>query len=206
VNLEGMQALVLPFAALSVLLAGVFPGLVSSPYTSTVAFRAHLMLAMLSYSLFTIGALHALLMTLLERHLHRAGLFGGRRDSVLPSEHPVTRPGLLAGPLSTLPPLLTLERLLFRILAFGFALLTLTLLTGVVFSEEVFGQALRLNHKTLFAILSWVIFGLLLAGRRLYGWRGRRALRWTLAGFVSLLLAYVGSRFVLEVVLGRSLA
>ena len=85
-------------------------------------------------------------------------------------------------------------------------LLTLTLATGALFSEEVFGRALRFNHKTVFAILSWVIFGLLLAGRWRYGWRGRTALRWTLAGFVMLLLAYVGSRFVLEVILARSLA
>ncbi|MGH8683127.1 MAG: cytochrome C assembly family protein, partial [Burkholderiales bacterium] len=114
--------------------------------------------------------------------------------------------GPLAGPLASLPPLLTLERLLFRILAAGFVLLTATLATGVLFSEELFGQALRFNHKTLFALLSWVIFGGLLVGRWRYGWRGRKALRWTLAGFVALLLAYVGSRFVLEVVLGRSLA
>ena len=77
---------------------------------------------------------------------------------------------------------------------------------GAIYSEEVFGRALRFNHKTVFAILSCVIFGLLLAGRWRYGWRGRRALRWTLAGFVMLLLAYVGSRFVIEVILGRSLA
>jgi ABC-type uncharacterized transport system permease subunit len=85
-------------------------------------------------------------------------------------------------------------------------LLTLTLATGVLFSEEIFGKALRFNHKTVFAILSWLIFGGLLVGRWRYGWRGRKALRWTLAGFVALLLAYVGSRFVLEVILGRSLA
>jgi ABC-type uncharacterized transport system permease subunit len=127
-------------------------------------------------------------MALLERRLHA-------RDR-----------GPLAGALASLPPLLTLERLLFRILAAGFVLLTATLATGALFSEELFGSALRFNHKTLFAVLSWLIFGALLVGRWRYGWRGRKALRWTLAGFVALLLAYVGSRFVLEVVLGRSLA
>ena len=70
--------------------------------------------------------------------------------------------------------------------------------------ESYGGRALPLDHKTVFAVLSWVAFGLLLAGRWLYGWRGRTALRWTLSGFVLLLLAYVGSRFVLEVLLGRS--
>jgi ABC-type transport system involved in multi-copper enzyme maturation permease subunit len=82
-------------------------------------------------------------------------------------------------------------------------MLTLTLATGIVFSETLFGRAMRFDHKTLFATLSWVTFAALLAGRHLYGWRGRTALRWTLSGFVLLILAYVGSRFVLEVVLGR---
>lgn len=200
VNLEGVQALVLPIAAVCVLLPAIFPGLELPPYASSLGFRAHLLLAMLAYSLFTVAALHALLMALLERKLH-----GGRRDGGAATAASGGG-GPLVGPLASLPPLLTLERLLFRILALGFVLLTLTLATGIVFSEEVFGQALRFNHKTVFAVLSWLIFGGLLVGRWGYGWRGRRALRWTLAGFVALLLAYVGSRFVLEVILGRSLA
>jgi ABC-type uncharacterized transport system permease subunit len=197
-DLEGLHALVLPLAALCALLPAAFPGLASPPYSSSLAFRAHLALAMLAYSMFTIGALHALLMALLEGTLH-----GSRRRDAGPTSGGA---GLLAGPLSSLPPLLTLERLLFQILALGFVLLTLTLATGVLFSEQVFGQAFRFNHKTLFAVLSWVIFAALLAGRWRYGWRGRRALRWTLAGFIALLLAYAGSRFVLEVILGRSLS
>jgi ABC-type uncharacterized transport system permease subunit len=202
VNLEGMQALVLPIAAACVWLPALFPGLASPPYASSLGFRTHLLLAMLAYSLFMIGALHAALMALLERQLHQ----DPRREAGAAGEHPQRGAGLLAGPLSRLPPLLTLEQLLFRILAAGFVLLTLTLATGVLFSEEVFGRALRFDHKTLFAILSWLIFGALLVGRWRYGWRGRKALRWTLAGFLALLLAYVGSRFVLEVILGRGLA
>ncbi len=201
VNLEGMQALVLPIAAVCVALPAIFPGLELPPYASSLGFRAHLLLAMLAYSLFTVAALHALLMALLEGQLH-----GARREGAAAPGGSGHAGGPLAGPLASLPPLLTLERLLFRILALGFVLLTLTLVTGVLFSEEVFGKALRFNHKTIFAILSWLIFGGLLVGRWRYGWRGRKALRWTLAGFVALLLAYVGSRFVLEVVLGRSLA
>jgi ABC-type uncharacterized transport system permease subunit len=204
VNLEGMQPIVLGAAAVCVLLPGIFPGLPAPRESSGLAFRAHLALAMLAYSLFTIGAMHALLMALVERRLHRGRLFGGKGERA--AELTVPGVGPLEGPLASLPPLLTLERLLFRILTLGFVLLALTLVTGAIYSEEVFGRALRLNHKTLFAILSCVIFGLLLAGRWRYGWRGRRALRWTLAGFVMLLLAYVGSRFVMEVILGRSLA
>ena len=184
-RLEGMQPLVLGLAALCVPLPLAFPGLESRAPTDSLEFRLHLMLGMSAYSLFTVAALHALLMTLLERRLHG---------------------GALPAPFSALPPLLTMESLLFRIILAGFVLLTLTLITGFVFSETLFGRPLRFEHKSLFAILSWVIFAALLAGRRFYGWRGRTALRWTLAGFIMLLLAYVGSRFVLEVILGRSLA
>mgnify|MGYP000853225227 CR=1 FL=1 len=105
--------------------------------------------------------------------------------------------------LAGVAPLVTVEALLVRLIHVAFALLTLTLISGVFFSETLFGKALSFNHKTLFAFISWLIFAALLAGRHLSGWRGRLALRWTLAGFVALLLAYVGSRFVLEVILGR---
>ena len=118
------------------------------------------------------------------------------------AERELHRRGALA--FANLPPLLTLETLLFRMIGAAFVFLTLTLLTGIAFSETLFGRALRFDHKTVFAVLSWLVFGLLLAGRWRYGWRGRTALRWTLTGFVMLLLAYVGSRFVLEVLLGRS--
>ncbi len=183
-NLEGMQPVLLTAAAVCSLLPLPFPGLVSPAYTHTVEFRIHLSLSMLAYSLFTIAALQALLMTLLERRL---------------------RSHTVAGPLASLSPLLTMESVLFKLIAVGFVLLTLTLITGAVFSETIFQQAMKFNHKTLFALISWLIFAALLAGRTLYGWRGRKALRWTLSGFSALLLAYVGSRFVLEVVLSRPL-
>ncbi|MGI4849908.1 MAG: cytochrome C assembly family protein, partial [Janthinobacterium lividum] len=105
-----------------------------------------------------------------------------------------------------LPALLTMEKLLFRLIGLGFFLLTLTVVSGVVFSEELFGQPFRFSHKTVFTMLSWLLFGLLLAGRRWRGWRGKTALRFTLSGFATLFLAYVGSRFVLEVILHRGLA
>ncbi len=99
-----------------------------------------------------------------------------------------------------------MEKLLFRLIGIGFVLLTLTVLSGILFSEQLFGIALKWDHKSVFAILSWVLFAALLAGRRWRGWRGKTALRFTLAGFATLVLAYVGSRFVLEVVLHRGIA
>ena len=183
-SLDGMQPLVLPLAAVAAPLPALFPGLASSgAHAAAAEFKLHLALAMLAYSLFVIALLHA--------HAD-----GGRRAPAAPQGH---------GRASrNLPPLLTLERLLFRIIGAAFVLLTLTLATGIAFSETLFGRALRFDHKTVFAVLSWLTFGWLLAGRWRYGWRGRTALRWTLAGFVMLLLAYVGSRFVLEVCCSRA--
>lgn len=191
-RLEGMQPFVLGLAALSVPLPSIFPGITAPAYAHTTTFALHLILAMLAYSFFALAALHALVMALLEQQLHFAKRPGTHRSS-----------DVLKGPLAGLPPLLTLETLIFRIIGLGFFFLTLTLLTGTIFSETIFGRALQFNHKTLFALISWCIFASLLAGRHLYGWRGRIALRWTFAGFATLLLAYVGSRFVIEVILHR---
>ncbi|MEZ5727891.1 MAG: cytochrome c biogenesis protein CcsA [Burkholderiaceae bacterium] len=105
--------------------------------------------------------------------------------------------------LDRLPPLLVLERILFRFITIGFVMLSLTAISGVFFSEAVFGRALRFDHKTVFTLISWFVFATLLVGRWRRGWRGRVALRLTFAGFAVLLLAYAGSRFVLEVLLHR---
>ena len=128
-------------------------------------------------------------MALAERSLHH----GGDEAKALP----------LSRFLEDLPPLLVLERILFRFIGLGFALLTLTAFSGVLFSEEIFGQPLRFDHKNVFTLVAWAVFGILLLGRRLWGWRGRTALRLTFGGFALLLLAYVGSRFVMEVILER---
>lgn len=182
-RLEGLQPLALPLAAVCAMLPALFPGQHQMANVTSALFRAHFFIAMVAYSLFTLAVLHAIIMAVVERRLHR---------------------GELTRPLASLPPLLTMEALLFRLITIAFVLLTLTLASGFAFSETVFGKALTFNHKTLFSILSWLIFAVLLIGRHVWGWRGRKALRWTMAGFVALLLAYVGSRFVLEVILGRA--
>jgi ABC-type uncharacterized transport system permease subunit len=127
------------------------------------------------------------------------------QESRLHTRPNAPRHGWFAAAIDRLPALLTMEKLLFRLIGFGFALLTLTVLSGVVFSEQLFGKAFKWDHKTIFTMLSWALFGLLLAGRKWRGWRGKTALSFTLTGFATLLLAYVGSRFVLEVVLHRGL-
>jgi ABC-type uncharacterized transport system permease subunit len=188
VPIRGLLVMVLPFAALAAMLPAAFHGSQIAAASETLAFRVHLIIAISAFSLLTIAAMHALLMASMDRSLHSAG----------------SSTTALARVLAEVPPLLAMERLLFRLIWAGFLLLTATLISGVLFSEQLFGRALRFDHKTVFAIASWIVFAGLLVGRHYFGWRGRTALRWTLVGFVMLLLAYVGSRFVLEVFLHRT--
>jgi ABC-type uncharacterized transport system permease subunit len=181
-QLNSLQAFVLPPAALAVIVQGCFHNAHINAYASDGLFLTHILIAMLAYSLFTFAALHASLMAMAERSLHQ-------KNNLVK--------------LPSFPPILMMEVLLFRIIGLGFILLTFTLISGMLFSEQIFHQALKINHKNIFAIISWLIYGGLLIGRLQYGWRGRTAIRWTLSGFIILLLAYVGTKFVLEVLLGR---
>ena len=177
-----LQALVLPLAAVGALMPALFPSAHPLAGNTTFALDAHILASMLAYSLYTIAVLHAGLMSFVEKRLHHASL-----------------PQVLQG----LPPLLTMEILLFRIIGVGLVLLTLTLASGMVFAEQIFGRPLQFNHKILFGFISWGVFGGLLLGHYYRGWRGRTAVRWTMSGFVFLLLAYIGTKFVLEVLLHR---
>ncbi len=165
--------------AVAVLLAALFPGSVLHATTS-VWLPVHLAFAVACYGLFGMAVVHAWFMTLAEKRIRQAV---------------DTHSGL---------PLLTLERLTYRFVAAGFLLLTATLAVGMLFGEEVYGHAWRWDHKTVFSLLSWGTFALLLLGRHLWGWRGKRAAKVLYIGSALLLLAYVGSRFVLEIVLQRA--
>jgi ABC-type uncharacterized transport system permease subunit len=189
-GLDGLRRMVMPSAALTVALQAIFPGNLVVLEGKSSLFGWHIAIATLAYSTLTIAAFHAVLMALQESRLHT------RRE----------RAGFFAAALDQLPALLTMEKLLFRMIGFGFALLSLTVLSGIVFSEQLFGQVLKWDHKSVFTLMSWLLFAALLAGRRFRGWRGKTALTFTLAGFATLLLAYVGSRFVFEVVLHRGVA
>ena len=144
------------------------------------ALTAHILLSMAAAALQFAAAVTELLLEFLDRRLRT------RRIADLPS---------------VLPPLDALERVMFRLIATGFVFLTLALLTGFIFVTDLFAQ--HLIHKTVLSLVAWVLFGILLIGRIRYGWRGRAAVRWTLSGFGFLALAYFGSKFVLETVLGR---
>ena len=189
VPMRGLHPLVLPVAGVCAVLPALFHGAPIAVGHGGGALRLHLLVAILAYSLLTIAALHALLMAALDRQLHAAA-----PDRDRPAQRLFRHA----------PPLLAMETQLFRLITIGFVLLTATVASGVLFSEAVYGKPLRFEHKTVFAIASWLIFGALVFGRHVFGWRGRVALRWTFVGFAMLLLAYVGARFVLEVILQRA--
>lgn len=180
---SALGMLVWPFAALGCLAAEVWPDVHAIAGSDRPLLQAHLVAAILAYAFFTLAGLQAWLMQWTEGRLH-----AGRVD----------------GWVSQLPPVITQENVLFRLIGSGFTLLTLNLLSGALFAEEIFGKALPFNHKTVLGISSWLIFGWLLAGRHIGGWRGRIAARMTIAGCIVLLLAYIGARFVAEVLLGRA--
>ncbi len=142
--------------------------------------QLHIFVALLGYVLFTIASFHALLMATSEQALHS---------------------GKHADLMAVLPPLMRLEGLLFGLLWGAFALLTLTVISGFAFSEALFGQPFKLSNKNIFALLSWMVFATLLFGRVRFGWRGMRAVRFTLLGFGFLVLSYLGSKFLLEVMM-----
>ncbi|WP_231895339.1 inner membrane protein YpjD [Vogesella sp. LIG4] len=175
-RMEGLQVFLVPLGAIGVLMAEVLPLPHTLYQVDNPAFILHLLVSLLAYSLFAIGALLAILMLLQEKALHEHRFALAKR----------------------MPPLLVLENLMFQTLGTGFVLLTFSLLSGVFFAEEVFGRAVPISHKVVFAVLSWLVFGGLLVGRKLHGWRGRIAIRWTLTGFALLLLGYIGSKVVLQ--------
>lgn len=143
--------------------------------------KLHVTVALLAYSVLSIAAVLAILLAVQERALrHRQ--FGAW--------------------LRALPPLTLTESLLFRLIAAGFVLLTLTLLSGTLFVGNLFGQ--HLVHKTVLSIIAWLIFGALLFGRWRYGWRGRSAVNLTLVGMALLVLAFFGTKAVLELILHRT--
>ena len=167
-------------AAAVVGLAQIFPGVPLHPNAS-VWLPLHWALGIASYGLFGAAVAHA--------------WFLGRTEDRI----------RMAADANSGMPLLTIERLTFRFVAAGFVLLTATVVVAFMFTESLYGQgaAWRWDHKTVFSLLSWATFAILLLGRARFGWRGRHAVRMLYFGSGLLFLAYVGSRFVLEVILGR---
>lgn len=178
--LESLGIILLPMAALTIALMFAYPSERLANTTSSWQLDLHILLSILAYSLLVIAAIQALLLSIQEHQLrHR-------------------RPG---GLIRALPPLQIMESLLMQLIGTGFIFLSLALLSGILFLEDIFAQ--HLVHKTVLSIVAWGLFAVLLWGRWRFGWRGRVVIRWTLGGFIFLMLAYFGSKLVLELVLGR---
>jgi ABC-type uncharacterized transport system permease subunit len=178
--LRGLACGLLILAAL----AAVLTGWSAAPPANTAVtwqIEAHILISLLAYGLLTVGAIVAVYAIVQDRRLHSGRL------------SPVNQ--LFA-------PLETNERLLYGIAAAGFLALMLAVFSGFVFVDDLFAQ--HLIHKTVLSLLALVLFGVLLAGRQFAGWRGRRAVSLYLWGFVTLGLAYFGSRYILEQMLGRT--
>lgn len=184
--IENMGIAVYPFAAIALGAQDLFPSQhivvkFSAESSMMKPLEIHILISLVAYSLLALAAMHALLLAI--------------QDHQIRNKHP-------GGFIRALPPLQTMENLLFQILTVGFVLLSLSLFSGILFLEDIFAQ--HLAHKTVFSIIAWLVFGILLWGRWRSGWRGRTAIRWTLSGFFFLMLAYFGSKLVLEIVLQRT--
>lgn len=177
---ENLGILLFPVAALTVWLESRFPTSHFLGQSASWGLRIHVLLSMLAYSLLSLASVQAVLLAIQEHHLH--------------NRHP-------GGFIRALPPLQTMESLLFEMIGAGFVLLTVSLLSGFLFLEDMFAQ--RMVHKTVLSVTGWFVFGTLLLGRFRAGWRGRTAIIWTLSGFVVLMLAYFGSKAVIELILQR---
>jgi ABC-type uncharacterized transport system permease subunit len=177
---ENLAVVLFPLAALSIALAAYFPGSRVLPEDMAVGVKIHILASILAYSLLCLSAFQALFLAV--------------QDHQLRHRHPVRV-------MQFLPPLAVMEELLVQILVAGFLLLSLSLLSGVMFLDNLLAQ--HLAHKTALSFAAWLIFALLIWGRLHYGWRGRTLIRWNLGGFFMLMLAYFGTKLVLEFILPR---
>jgi len=166
-----------PISAIFVALSTFVPD-TSEPSKIGLDIASHVILSVMAYSLLAIAALQALMLAF--------------QNYQLKHKHPT-------GMVRLLPPLQTMEALLFEFLWAGEILLTLSIGSGILFLEDIFAQ--HLAHKSAFSLIAWLIYGILLWGRHQLGWRGNTAIRWALGGFAALMLAYFGSKLVLELVL-----
>lgn len=175
-KVDNLFIAVFPMAAILLLLNAFVAQPDPKPFsTQTIS---HILLSILAYSVFTLAAFQAVL-------LHR--------------QNDALKHNLGGRFLNSLPPLQTMERLLFEMLWTGFILLSASLVTGLIFTDDIVAQ--HLTHKSILSFISWLIFAILLFGRTFWGWRGHKAIRWTLGGFLSLMLGFFGSKLVLELFL-----
>ncbi len=179
--IEKLGVVIFPLAALMLGLSILFPGQEHDLQNYSWQMDTHILSSILAFSLLNIAALQAIFLAIQEQQLRK---------------HPPRKIIL------TLPPLQTMEAMLFKMIIAGVVFLTVSLISGFIFIDDLFAQ--HLIHKTVLSILAWLIFSALIFGRIRYGWRGQTAIQWTLIGFTALLLAYFGSKLVLELILHKT--
>lgn len=177
---ESLGIVFFPLAILNIILENTLQSEHFIQSSGPWQLQAHILISIIAYSLFSIAMLQAILVAIQDHHLR--------------NRHP-------GGFIRSLPPLQSMESLLFQIIGVGFIMLTIGLLMGSLYLDDMFAR--HLAHKTVLSIIAWILFAILLWGRLRHGWRGRTAIRWTLGGFIALMLAYFGSKLVLELVIGR---
>jgi ABC-type uncharacterized transport system permease subunit len=170
---HALGILVYPLVAFSLILGILFPDTNNKVIPLSIA--SHVFLSITAYALLALAVCQSILLKIQERHLHA---------------HTINTF------INKLPPLQTMERLLFQNLRIGFYMLTLSLATGFIFIDDFFAQ--QLMHKTILSLIAWVIFATLVIGRRVFGWRGKQAIGAIQIGFGLLVVAYYGTKFVLE--------
>ena len=179
--IERLGIAIFPIAITMLALSIYFPSKEQVTQIYSWQMKTHILSSIIAFSLLNIAALQAIFLALQDQQLRK---------------HPPSKIIL------TLPPLQTMEAFLFQMMGAGIIFLTISLLSGFIFIDDLFAQ--HLAHKTVLSILAWIIFSALFFGRIRYGWRGQTAIQWTLIGFTSLLLAYFGSKMVLELILNRT--
>jgi ABC-type uncharacterized transport system permease subunit len=177
--LENLAVAIFPVTAMALIFEIIFHSRLILPDSAPLGLLIHVLLSVCAYSLLTLAAFQSVLLALQDRQISH--------------KHPAS--------IMRLPPMQIMEDLLIKIIALGFFMLSLSLATGLMFVQNLFAQ--HLVHKTVLSILAWCIFGTLLWGHWTRGWRGKTAIRWTIGGFLSLMLAYFGSKLVLELILKR---
>ena len=176
--MESLGIIMFPFSGLTSVIASIIPSSQPASLVSDQFIHGHIMVSVIAYSLIMLSALQAIALAY--------------QDHSIRSHHP-------GGFIRYLPPLHDMETLLFQMLGFGFIFLSTALISGFFFVDDLFAQ--QLVHKTVLSIISWVILAILLFGRLKFGWRGKIAIRWTLTAFIFIMLAYFGSKLVLEFIL-----
>ena len=177
--IHSLGIILFPVSAICIALSIIYPSTVEN-LSLGVELHIHILFSIITYALFCIAALQAILLAYQDYSLH---------------EHKINHF------VKELPPLYSMESLLFHMIGTGFLFLSISLLSGFIYLEDLFAQ--KLAHKTVFSMLAWIVFATLLIGRKMAGWRGKIAVRWTLSGFALLVLAYFGSKVVLEFIINR---